>query len=343
VATTPVDAPRHIGAIRTAVIVVHDKAPHANEARWKPLFQQVLGAGVTLTEVRVRHFEGATAAARGAVAWGADLVVAVGGDGTANACINGIGDAPTRFAVVPAGTANDLARLACQAVNPAHSDPGDWHRRDIDTIRINRGPLFYSAGGLGWVADVADTANRWRSGSAIKRKLFMLIGPIIYTLACIAVIFFSRRLGARFRVHYVDAADGREKSLAFDGYGMLVANCKQVGKAFHLAPVSEIDDGVFELIVFPRTSRWRLLRAALMAQSSRLFDLPEVFWLQVKSARVELDRLQQFFGDGEILTTGDRFDIELGDTPMHLMGPLAEGDEVSGAEHQQVTQIAEVA
>ena len=42
---------------------------------------------------------------------------------------------------------------------------------------------------------------------------------------------------------------------------MLVTNCNRVGKSFHLAPVSEIDDGVFELIVFPRTSRFRLLKA----------------------------------------------------------------------------------
>jgi diacylglycerol kinase family enzyme len=322
VAAGVVDAARHVGAIRSAVIIVHDKAPGAHDARWKQLFQVVLGADVELTEVRVNHFEGAAAAARGAAAWNADLVIAVGGDGTVNACVNGIGDADTKLAVVPAGTANDLARLACQAVNPARSNADEWERRDIDAISVNGGPRFYSAGGVGWVADVANTANRWRSGNPIKRKVLALIGPIIYTLACVAVILFSRRLGAKFRVRYTDAKTGRDHTLAFDGYGMLVTNCNRVGKSFHLAPVSEIDDGIFELIVFPRTSRVRLLKAALLAQSKRLFELPEVFWLQVKSADIELDRLQRFFGDGEILTSGDHFDIGLAATPVRLMGPL---------------------
>lgn len=326
---------RQDGALRSAVIVVNERAPGANDARWKKLFGQVLGPEVELTECRVGHFEGATAAARGAAAWGIDLVIAVGGDGTVNACVNGIGDAPTRLAVVPAGTANDLARLACQAVNPARSNADDWHHRDIDAISINRGPRFYSAGGIGWVAEVADTANRWRS-SPIKRKLLAIVGPLIYTLACLRVILFSRNLGARFAVTYTDAAGGAEKTLSFDGYGMLVTNCNRVGKSFHLAPVSEIDDGVFELIVFPRTSRLRLLKATLLAQSNKLFDLPEVFWIQVKSARVELDRLQSFFGDGEVLTSGDCFDIALAENPVRLVGPIAE----RASEAPALTEVA---
>ena len=109
-------------------------------------------------EVRVRHFEGAFTAARGAAAWGAELVIAVGGDGTVNAIVNGLGDSGTRLAVVPAGTANDLAHLVGQHGIPADDamQMASWERKDIDAISIN-GTRFYSAGGLGWVADVAST------------------------------------------------------------------------------------------------------------------------------------------------------------------------------------------
>src|SRR5262245_47836218 len=109
--TKAVAAMRQAGAARRAVIVVNELAPGARSATWTELFHETLGAHVELTEVRVRGFEGAFAAARGAAAWGAELVIAVGGDGTANACVNGIGDTATRLAVVPAGTANDLAHL----------------------------------------------------------------------------------------------------------------------------------------------------------------------------------------------------------------------------------------
>jgi diacylglycerol kinase family enzyme len=274
------------------------------------------------------------------VGWDADLLIAVGGDGTVNACVNGLGNARTRLVVVPAGTANDLARLACQAINPAKQEVESWERRDIDAIMVNDRKRFYSAGGIGWVADVAYTANQWRAGTKMRRWLLSRIGSMIYTIACVIIILFSRRLGGRFHVAYNDATDGRRKTLDFDGYGMLVANCDQVGKSFHLAPISAIDDGVFELIIFPRTSRLRLLKAVLMAQSQRLFDLPEVFYLQVQRARVEIDRPQRFFGDGEILSTNCSFDLGLAETPIRLITPVSGEHPVPDLDEPVLAKVA---
>jgi diacylglycerol kinase family enzyme len=322
--TDPVAALRQIGAVRRAVIVVNDLAPGAKNARWKNLMAYTLGDRVELTEVHVSHFEGAYAAARGAAAWGAELVIAVGGDGTVNACVNGVDDTHTRIAVMPAGTANDLAHLVGQQGEVGADAAGmeSWERVDIDAITSN-GIRYYSTGGMGWVADVAATANRWRIGGSIRRKLLSLLGSLIYPLACLAVILFSRRLGARYNVRYTDARTGHEHEVDLDGYGLLAANCKRVGSSFTLAPVSEMDDGAFELIMFPRTSRLRLLRAVLAAQRGKLFELPEMEWIQVSSARVVSDTEVQFFGDGEILGSGTKFDIDLAPTPVRLMAPGA--------------------
>ena len=54
-----------------------------------------------------------------------------------------------------------------------------------------------------------------------------------------------------------------------------------------------------------------------------LFDLPEVFWLQVESARVEVNRKQRFFGDGEILARSHVYDLALAKTPIQLMTPAS--------------------
>ena len=246
--TDPVAALRQIGAVRRAVIIVNDLAPGSKSARWKNLFAFTLGNKVELTEVHVSHFDGAFAAARGAAAWGAELVIVVGGDGTVNACVNGVGDSHTRIAVMPAGTANDPAHLVGQQCEVGADAAGmdAWQRLDIDAISSN-GTRYYSTGGMGWVADVAATANRWRSGSHVRRWLLSFLGSLIYPLACLAVILFSRKLGARYDVRYTDARTGREHTVDFDGYGMLAANCPKVGSSFELAPVSQMDDGVFEL------------------------------------------------------------------------------------------------
>lgn len=327
-ATTPVAALRHGGTIRRAVIVVHELAPRS-AGRWTNRLRGALGPETEITEVRVRHFEGAEAAARGAAAWGADLVVAVGGDGTVNACINGIKDSRTRIAVIPAGTANDVARLGGSDVR-RHLDTdtlADWRTRDIDAISSN-GHRFYAAGGLGWVAEVAAAANRWRAGSWFKRWFLARIGSLIYTLACITVIFGSRRLGARYRIRYVDGVSGREKEIDTEAWGVVVANTPRIGKAFHLAPVSEVDDGVFEMVVFEKRTRWRLLKASLMAQRGRMFELPEVYWVQARSAEIVTSRQQRFFGDGETLEHNTRFDVDLEDAAVHMLAPVTATEEV---------------
>ena len=56
-----------------------------------------------------------------AEAGGWEVVVSVGGDGTANEVVNGLirgGHANTAFAVAPLGTGNDLAQLLVSTVRP---------------------------------------------------------------------------------------------------------------------------------------------------------------------------------------------------------------------------------
>jgi diacylglycerol kinase (ATP) len=322
--TNPVAALRQLGAARRAVIVVNELAPQARDADWKKLFQQTLGAQTELAEVRVRHFEGAVAAARGAAAWGAQLVIAVGGDGTVNACVNGIGDSPTRLAVVPAGTANDLAHLVGQHGIPTADamTMSSWERKDLDTIDVN-GIRYYSAGGMGWVADVAARANFWRAGGPIRRWLLARLGSVIYTVACVAIILGRARLGAHFTCRYQDAITGKDEELSLDGYGVIATSSARVGRSFHLLSQSKMDDGIFELIFFPRTSRWRLLKTVLAAKAGRLLDIPEIRWVQTRKATVEASRMVRFFGDGEILEHGCHFELSVGTTPLRIMAPVA--------------------
>src|SRR5205085_6182760 len=64
-------------------------------------------------EVRVTFERGDAAAfARSCAARGADVVVAVGGDGTLNEVVNGLDGYDTPLGVIPLGTAYDFARQA---------------------------------------------------------------------------------------------------------------------------------------------------------------------------------------------------------------------------------------
>jgi len=305
--------------------IVNERAPRVCGIDWRDVVGAHLGPDVELSRIRVRDAGAAYNAARAAADSGADFVVAIGGDGTVNACANAVAGSHTRLAIIPAGTANDLARVLGLSGN-SESDLNtiaDWRHRVIDAVSIN-GRKFYSAGGVGFAAEVADTANRWRGGSGVRRWLLARLGTFIYTLACLFVILFRRKLGGHYRLQFTDAEDGRTRRATFEGYGVLVANCDRLGKSFQLVPTSEIDDGAIELIVFPKMSRWRLLKAVFRAQKGRLFEIPGIRWVRVTRAHVSTAEEQQFFGDGEILFRGREFSVGLSTAPVHFMAPVTE-------------------
>jgi diacylglycerol kinase family enzyme len=107
-----------------------------------------------------------------------------------------------------------------------------------------------------------------------------------------------------------------------DGYGVIATSSARVGKSFKLLSTSKMDDGLFELIIFPRTTRWRLLKTVLFAKSGRLFELPEIRWVQTRRATVECSRMVRFFGDGEILEHGKHFELAIAPSPMRIMAPV---------------------
>lgn len=308
--------------IHRGLVIVNELAPGAQRARWAEQLAAEM-PGYELSEVRVSGFEQARDAARNAAGEGYALVVAVGGDGTINACANGIGDAPTRLAVMPAGTANDLARLLGQPRDPARDveEISHWTRREIDALTVE-GSRFYSAGGLGWVADVAALANDWRSRGRLRRWLFTRLGSFIYTLACLVVLATRRRLRRTFEISYTEP-DGATHVETVTGYGLLVANCDQLGASFHLVPTSRVDDGMFEIILFGDMSRWQLLRGVLAARRGKLFDVPGVRYERIVAAHVTTDAPIGFFGDGEVLVRGDDFSIGLEPAAFKLLAPVA--------------------
>ena len=97
-----------------ALLVVNPKATTTSE-RARDVLAHALASEVKLDVVHTTHRDHATELSAQAVRDGLDLVVALGGDGTVNECVNGIlQDGPREdlpaFAVVPAGSTNVFAR-----------------------------------------------------------------------------------------------------------------------------------------------------------------------------------------------------------------------------------------
>lgn len=174
--------------------------------------------------------------AREAAAAGADAVLAVGGDGTANEVAQGLIHSPTALGLVPVGSGNGLARALGVPLSPAHalSVLTDAVPRAMDVGFVNGRP-FLNVAGAGLDAEVgAEFHSHGRNGG--RRGLWTYVR-----------LALQRALSYEARPFQLDAG-----SLGFQGRAMIVAfvNGRQYGGGAILTPRARLDDGLLDVVVF---------------------------------------------------------------------------------------------
>jgi len=187
-------------------------------------------------------------AAHEALVAGADVVVAVGGDGTVRAVAETLAGSGSTMGVLPLGTGNLLARnldIDVNDVNAALETVLGPHARRIDVGRVrllggehdapgheneDDSQVFLVIGGMGFdAAMVADTR------SSLKARL----GWLAYFMAG------ARHLHAR-RIELGITIDDRPEVRA-KLRTLLVGNCGRLPGGLTLLPSAQIDDGILDL------------------------------------------------------------------------------------------------
>ena len=237
-----------------------------------------------------------------------DVVVAVGGDGTANEVLNGLmlareaGHIAT-MGVLCVGRGNDFAfgvgipsglGAGCAALAADH-------RRRIDVGRVVGGDFpdgryFGNGIGIGFDAVVGFVAA----------KLKRLKGFIGYFVAAIKTIFLY------FKAPLV--------RLEFDGQPMnlhalmvSVMNGTRMGGGFMMAPNGKPDDGVFDLCVARQVSRPRIFALMLKFMKGTQFEHPTIS--DGQTTRITVTAIEGSLpahADGETLCLeGQKLEIEV--------------------------------
>jgi len=195
----------------------------------------------------------ATQLAREAVAVGADLVLAVGGDGTVNEVARGLLGSEAALGVVPVGSGNGLARAlrvplrAHRALAALESAP----RRSTDVGFLNGQP-FLNVAGVGFDAAVGQAFHD--HGRAGGRR-----GFLGYLRLCLREL--RRYRPARLSIE----VEGGEPVLATP-FVLTFANGPQYGAGAVINPGARLDDGCLELVLFEDRPR-----LAALADAARLF------------------------------------------------------------------------
>ena len=210
--------------------------------------------GLDFDVVRTQRPWHAAELAREAVIAGCDVVVAAGGDGTANEVINGLMEArqagyrPSVLGVLGVGRGNDFAHgvgiphdleLACRVL-------AEGHRRMIDVGRVAgglfpQGRYFGNCVGVGF--DAISTIE--------VAKLPRLGGFLSFFIAVLKTIFLYYKAPLT-TVEY----DGQ--TLTQPSLMISIMNGQRLGGGFWMAPDAKPDDGLFNLCIAHEVSRARM-------------------------------------------------------------------------------------
>lgn len=179
-----------------------------------------------------------------AVAAGARLVVAAGGDGLCNEILNGI--APPRedvaLGLLPLGTGNDLARTLRIPRQPERAAAllATASTRTIDVVRATRegdagsSRYFVNVALSGFGANIHLTPaskRRWRG--------------LAYLRAAVGSLPTLRARSFQLR------PNGEETGIQYSAYLVAVANGRFMGGGIPIAPEAELDDGRLDVVVVP--------------------------------------------------------------------------------------------
>ncbi len=178
------------------------------------------------------------ALAAAAVARGAQIVFAWGGDGTVNEVGSALAFTDTALGIIPRGSGNGLARELRLSRKPDEALRGALHGRDlVMDVGELAGRLFFNIGGLGFDAHVAALFNRLPQGRR---------GGAPYITITLREVFSYRP--ARYRV----SLDGEPHDGEY--LTIVLANSCQFGNRIRIAPEARVDDGFLNAVLVDHRS-----------------------------------------------------------------------------------------
>lgn len=235
----------------------------------------------------------AVALAEEAVREGFDMIAAAGGDGTINEVVNGImraGGDPI-LAVLPLGTGNDLARLLDVSTDPRDAmallRAGEVRRLDVFEVETGDDTVFginAAAGGFSGQVDEMLTPELKRSW-----------GPLAYLIGAASVLPDVHNYET-----YVAFDD--EPPEPIDALNIIVANGRTVGGGKRVAPLSNPEDGLLDVVVVRFGNVVELGEVAARLVTGNYLNSPHVEHRQVRQVRVRSKPGMWFNVDGELFT-----------------------------------------
>jgi len=235
--------------------------------------------------------------AKQAAGEGCDLVIALGGDGTAHEVINGLmqisEDKRPVLGVVPIGSGNDFAHALGVPQKPdhalVHALGGQPSQIDIGVFtdeHSRRREYFDNTVGIGFDAVVTIRSH----------KLPIVKGFLMYLTAVIQTILLNHNPA---RIQFQSETESWEDSVLMT----TICNGGREGGGFLISPESKIDDGLLQFLNVKKVSRGMMFRLVPEFMKGTHLRFPVVQLGSFKKLHLVSDRPLYIHADGEIFTS----------------------------------------
>jgi YegS/Rv2252/BmrU family lipid kinase len=230
-----------------------------------------------------------------AVAAGARMVVAAGGDGTVRACAQALAGTQVPLAIVPLGTANLAARALGipSRIGGSLATAFGGHERRID-LAVAGELTFAAMAGIGLDAEVVAATPR-----LLKRRA----GWLAYAAAGIAHL---PGRGQRFTVRLDD-----DEPLARQARCVVVGNAGLLPGGFALLPQARLDDGLLDVGILAPAGPAGWLRVAHQVLSGGGRDGRQLERHQARRVEIRTDTELPREVDGEVIAPGRSLTVTL--------------------------------
>jgi len=220
--------------------------------------------------------------AQEAIKQGASRIIAVGGDGTINEVASALVGANIPLGIIPIGSGNGLARhlkIPLKINKALHlATHGKVNKIDVGVLNDK---YFFCTAGIGFDASVA---NAFAKGKG--RGLWN------YIKATLKTIF-------KYQPINISLNEGPMESV----FSLTFANANQFGNNAYISPLSNIQDGLLEIVKIDKIGIFHAFFIAIRLFNGNIHESIKVKIIATEAIQIKYKKNAPFHLDGESLFT----------------------------------------
>jgi diacylglycerol kinase (ATP) len=256
--------------------------------------RDLLKKGVKLDVAVAKPKEEGTRIARRAVKDGYKLIIAMGGDDTIEAVIRGMGRSKVLLGMIPAGTANNLAKSLGIPEDPKQAcaliASRQFRKLDLGQAKVSKAKkfLFFDVLTVGIAAAVYPSAIHARKGvgrlASIKDSVYS---------------FLKQPATPKITVVMDD-----QSKVTVETMLALVSNFPLTGQNMLVDPAASTDDGLFNVSLFPSISKAELLAYGVETTNEGHGDNEKILRYRARKLKITTSPKLEVMADGVMLGKG---------------------------------------